>query len=140
MAEVVDNYTVCNPPPLQRTLSVTTAGKVVLDIPPKISQPSESSDGGPYDSKENLQEVLQSQVGRSRFPRDLEDTLEASLAAVVRTTGMQLKVLGEVRHHMQRHKKLVAEASRSEEHRQALEGLQNAVESMRKAMSNFRQI
>ncbi|KAL2542672.1 hypothetical protein Adt_03650 [Abeliophyllum distichum] len=44
---------------------------------------------------------------------DLEDTLEASLATVVRSTGMQLKVLEEVRQHMQPHKKLVAEASKS---------------------------
>ncbi|KAL2465696.1 hypothetical protein Adt_41547 [Abeliophyllum distichum] len=155
-AEVVDNYTVCSPLPLQRTLSVIAAGEVVLDIPPKVFQPSVISDRGPYDSKRKLRELIgplgarilddalwnllfypsmEAQAFKKYFsPRwedlafhgDLEDTLEASLATMVRTTGMHLKVLGEVRQHMQRHKKLVAKASNSKEHRQALEGLQAA--------------
>ncbi|KAL2471645.1 hypothetical protein Adt_39781 [Abeliophyllum distichum] len=43
---------------------------------------------------------------------------------------MQLKVLDEFRTRMQEHKKLVAEASKSDKkHRQALEGLQSIVDS-----------
>ncbi|KAL2461901.1 hypothetical protein Adt_45321 [Abeliophyllum distichum] len=123
----MDNYTVCNPPHLQQMLSVIAVGKIELKILPKFSQPLESSDGGPYDSKKKLRELIrlpgarilddviqnlsfypsmETQAFKKYFsPRwkdlafhgDLEDTLEASLAAVVRTTGIQLKVLGEVR-------------------------------------------
>ncbi|KAL2542868.1 hypothetical protein Adt_03846 [Abeliophyllum distichum] len=72
--EVMDNYTVCSPPPLQRMLSITDAGEIVLEISPKLHQSSEDSDGRPYDSKRKLreligplwgiglQEILQSQV------------------------------------------------------------------------------
>ncbi|KAL2542800.1 Uncharacterized protein Adt_03778 [Abeliophyllum distichum] len=63
---------------------------------------------------------------------ELEDMLEAGLAAAVRTTSLQMKVLGEFRTRMEEHKKLVAEASKSDkEHQQALEGLQTVVDSMR---------
>ncbi|KAL2526478.1 hypothetical protein Adt_11532 [Abeliophyllum distichum] len=158
--EVVDNYAVCSPPPLQRTLSVTTAGEVVLDIPPKVPQSSERSDGGSYDSKRKLKELIGPlgaripddavrnlpfypamvvQAFKKYFnPRwedlasygDLEDALEASLVAAVRTTEMQLKVLGEFRLQMQRHKKLAADASMLEEYKQAIKRLQVVVESM----------
>ncbi|KAL2497971.1 hypothetical protein Adt_23521 [Abeliophyllum distichum] len=57
--------------------------------------------------------------------------VKASLAAAVRITGMQLKVLGEFRLQMQRHKKLFADTSKSEEYKQAMEGLQVTVESIR---------
>ncbi|KAL2492132.1 hypothetical protein Adt_27760 [Abeliophyllum distichum] len=52
--------------------------------------------------------------------RELEDVLEAGLTATVRTTSLQLKVLGKFQTRMQ-------------EHQQALEGLQPAVDSMRMA-------
>ncbi|KAL2481651.1 Uncharacterized protein Adt_34617 [Abeliophyllum distichum] len=124
-ADVVANYTIFNPPPFQRTLSVTATGDVVLDIPPKVFQPSGSSNGGSYDSKRKLRELIgppgakilddalrnvlfYPSMGAQDFkkyfsPRwedlashgDLEDILEASLVTTVRTTGMQLKVLGE---------------------------------------------
>ncbi|KAL2481182.1 hypothetical protein Adt_34148 [Abeliophyllum distichum] len=58
VVKVVDNYAVCSPPHLQRTLSVTAAGEVVLDIPPKVPQSSERSDGGSYDSKRKLKELI----------------------------------------------------------------------------------
>ncbi|KAL2498375.1 hypothetical protein Adt_23925 [Abeliophyllum distichum] len=139
---------------------------IVLDVdgcfgnPPKLSQPSGGSDGGPYDSKRKLKELIKPPEARIpddvlrnlpfylsmgaqifkkyfspkwedlTFHRDLEDVPEASLAVAVRRTGMQLKVLEEVRQQMQRHKKLVAEALKSKEYKQALEGLQAAVESM----------
>ncbi|KAL2526842.1 hypothetical protein Adt_11896 [Abeliophyllum distichum] len=103
--------------------------------------------GGPYDSKRKLKELIgppgarilddvlrnlhfYPSMGSQAFKKyfspkwedlafhgDLEDALEASLAAVVRTIGMQLKVLEELRQWMQRRKKLVAESSKSEEHK-----------------------
>ncbi|KAL2505139.1 hypothetical protein Adt_20760 [Abeliophyllum distichum] len=63
--------------------------------------------------------------------RDMEDVLEAGLATAVRVTHLQLKVLEKFRTHIQEHKKLVAEASKSyKEHQQALEGLQATVDSL----------
>ncbi|KAL2471910.1 hypothetical protein Adt_40046 [Abeliophyllum distichum] len=43
VVEIVDNYVVCNPPLLQRTLSVTPAREVILDAPPHKPQPSGGS-------------------------------------------------------------------------------------------------
>ncbi|KAL2497716.1 hypothetical protein Adt_23266 [Abeliophyllum distichum] len=151
----------CSLLPLQRTLPVTAAGEVILDIPPKVPQSSGGPDGGPYDSKRKSKELIGPHgamipddavnnlpfyptMGAQAFkkyfsPRwedlashgDFEDALEASLATAVRTTGMQLKVLGEFRFQMQWHKKLAADASKSEEYKKAMEGLQVAIESMR---------
>ncbi|KAL2510899.1 hypothetical protein Adt_16499 [Abeliophyllum distichum] len=56
--EVVDNYIVCSQPPLQRTLSVTAVGEVVLDLLPKVHQSSGGFDGGPYDLKRKLRELI----------------------------------------------------------------------------------
>ncbi|KAL2512837.1 hypothetical protein Adt_18437 [Abeliophyllum distichum] len=156
-----DDVAAYNPPPLQRTLSVTATGEVVLDAPPKLPQFVEGSEGGAYDSKRKLRELIgppgvkipndvvcdllfYPAMGAQAFKKyfspkwedfasngDLEDALEASLAVAVRTTGMQLKVLGEFRLQMQRHKKFVAEASKFEKHKQALDSLQVAVDSMR---------
>ncbi|KAL2475733.1 hypothetical protein Adt_36469 [Abeliophyllum distichum] len=65
---------------------------------------------------------------------ELEDVLEASLASVIRASVMQMKVLGEFRTRMHEQRKLIAEASKSDkEHRQALEGLQAALDSTRTA-------
>ncbi|KAL2517015.1 putative abhydrolase domain-containing protein [Abeliophyllum distichum] len=45
---------------------------------------------------------------------ELEDVLEASLASAIRASAMQLKVLGEFRTRMQEQRKLIAEASKSD--------------------------
>ncbi|KAL2518812.1 hypothetical protein Adt_15059 [Abeliophyllum distichum] len=125
-----DDLTACNLPLLQRTLSVTATGKVVLDAPPKLPQSVDDSEGGVYDSKIKLRELIgppgaripddvvrdlsfYPAMGAQAFKKyfnpkwedfasngDLEDTLEASLAEAVRTTGMQLKVLCEFRLQM----------------------------------------
>ncbi|KAL2460681.1 hypothetical protein Adt_44101 [Abeliophyllum distichum] len=109
---------------------MTPTGEVVLDHPPKALQSSGGSDGGPYDLKRKLRELIgppgpriSDDVVRD-FPfypamvaqalkkyfspiwkdfsahGDLEDALEASLVAAVRTTMMQLKVLREFRQLM----------------------------------------
>ncbi|KAL2486135.1 hypothetical protein Adt_30891 [Abeliophyllum distichum] len=56
--ELVDNYTVCVPQPLQRTLSVNPSGEVVLDSPPWVDPVSGSSGVGPFDSKKKLRELI----------------------------------------------------------------------------------
>ncbi|KAL2454069.1 hypothetical protein Adt_48430 [Abeliophyllum distichum] len=56
--EVVDNYTVYSQPPLQQTLSVTATGEVNLDLLPKVPQSSGGSDGGLYDLKRKLRELI----------------------------------------------------------------------------------
>ncbi|KAL2485127.1 Uncharacterized protein Adt_29883 [Abeliophyllum distichum] len=162
--ELVDNYTVCAPQPFQRTLSVNPSGEVVLDSPPRADLVSGGSGVVPFDSKKKLRELIgppRSRISDDTlrnvpfFPSmeaqdvkkyltpkweefashgELEDVLEASLATAVRVTSLQMKVLGEFRTCMQEHKKLVAEASKSEkEPQQSLEGLQVAVDSMRTA-------
>ncbi|KAL2475076.1 hypothetical protein Adt_35812 [Abeliophyllum distichum] len=66
--------------------------------------------------------------------RELEDVLEASLASAIRASAMQMKVLGEFRTRMQKQRKLVAQASKADkEHKQALEGLQAALDSAQTA-------
>ncbi|KAL2456621.1 hypothetical protein Adt_46715 [Abeliophyllum distichum] len=61
---------------------------------------------------------------------ELEDVLETSLTSGIRASTMQLKVLGEFRTRMQEQRELSAAASKSDkEHRQALEGLQAALDS-----------
>ncbi|KAL2470235.1 hypothetical protein Adt_38371 [Abeliophyllum distichum] len=157
----MDNYAFCGVPPLQRTLSVNPSGKVVLDSPPQVTQNPGSLAGGPYDSRKKLRELIGNAGSRMPddalqnvpfYPSmgaqalkkyftpkwkefashgDLEDVLVAGLATAIRASAMQLKVLGEFRTRMQEHKKLVAEALKSnKEHSQALEGLQAAVDSM----------
>ncbi|KAL2532567.1 Uncharacterized protein Adt_05918 [Abeliophyllum distichum] len=157
-----DDLTAYNLPPLQQTLSVTATGEVVLDAPPKVPQSACGSEEGAYDSKRKLRELIgpmgqvpddavcilsfyptmEAQAFKKYFsPKwedfasngDLEDALEASLAAAVKTTGMQLNVLDGFKLQTQRHKKLVVEASKSEEHKQTLDGLQATVDSIRTA-------
>ncbi|KAL2474710.1 Uncharacterized protein Adt_35446 [Abeliophyllum distichum] len=63
---------------------------------------------------------------------ELEDVLEASLALTIRASAMQMNVLGEFKTRMQEQRKLVAQASKAnKEHKQALEGLQAALDSTR---------
>ncbi|KAL2498060.1 hypothetical protein Adt_23610 [Abeliophyllum distichum] len=65
---------------------------------------------------------------------DLEDVLEASLASAIRASAMQMKVLGEFRTRMQEQRRLRTAVSKSDkEHKQALEGLQAALDSVRMA-------
>ncbi|KAL2466613.1 Uncharacterized protein Adt_42464 [Abeliophyllum distichum] len=53
----VDN-TVCGASPLQRTLVVNPSGEVVLEGPSRPTPTPESRDGGPFDSKRRLQELI----------------------------------------------------------------------------------
>ncbi|KAL2474772.1 Uncharacterized protein Adt_35508 [Abeliophyllum distichum] len=65
---------------------------------------------------------------------DLENVLEANLASTIRASATQMKVLGEFRTRMQEQRRLSAAASKSDkEHKQALEGLQAALDSARMA-------
>ncbi|KAL2472295.1 Uncharacterized protein Adt_40431 [Abeliophyllum distichum] len=54
----VDVDTVCDAPPLQRTLAVNTSGEVVLEGPSRPTLTPGSGDGGPFDSKRRLRELI----------------------------------------------------------------------------------
>ncbi|KAL2467184.1 Uncharacterized protein Adt_43035 [Abeliophyllum distichum] len=162
--EIVDDYAMCSDPPLQRTLAVNTSGEVVLEDPPRLSQKPGGTEGGPYEFKRRLRELIGApgaripddvlrnvpfyhsmgaQAVKKYFtPKweefsshgDLEDVLEASLASAIRASAMQMKVLGEFRTQMQEQRRLSVAASKSDkEHKQALEGLQAALDSARMA-------
>ncbi|KAL2466104.1 hypothetical protein Adt_41955 [Abeliophyllum distichum] len=165
--ELVDNYVVCAPQPLQRTLSVNPSREVVLDIPPRVDPVSGGPEVGPFDSRKKLRVLIGPPESRifddtlkniSFFPSmraqaikkyftpkweefashgEPEDVLEAGLAAAVRATNLQLKVLREFWTCMQEHKKLVAKASKSDkEHQQALkEALETANKEKRHLQS-----
>ncbi|KAL2492564.1 hypothetical protein Adt_28192 [Abeliophyllum distichum] len=122
--EVVDNYTICGVPPLQRTITVNPSGEVVLESPSQATQNPESSVGGPYDSWKKLRELIgapgpripddalqnmpfyptiEAQAMKKYFtPRweefashgDLDNVVEVGLAAAIRASRIQLKVLG----------------------------------------------
>ncbi|KAL2497081.1 putative abhydrolase domain-containing protein [Abeliophyllum distichum] len=134
----VDVDTVCGVPPLQRTLAVNPSGEVVLEGPSRPTLNPGSGDGGPFDSKRRLRELIGApgvripddvlrnvpfypsmgaQAVKKYFtPKweefsshgELEDVLEASLASTIRASAMQMKVLGEFRTRMQEQRKLVA--------------------------------
>ncbi|KAL2480241.1 Uncharacterized protein Adt_33207 [Abeliophyllum distichum] len=57
--ELVDNYTVCAPQPLQRTLSVNPSGEVVFDSPLRTDPISRGSGFGPFDSRKKLRELIE---------------------------------------------------------------------------------
>ncbi|KAL2539503.1 hypothetical protein Adt_00481 [Abeliophyllum distichum] len=128
--------------------------------PPRLSQKPSGTEGGLYESKRRLWELIGApgaripddvlrnvpfypsmgaQAVKKYFtPKweefsshgDLEDVLEASLASAIRASAMQMKVLGEFRIRMQEQRRLSATASKSDkEHKQALEGLQVALDS-----------
>ncbi|KAL2518950.1 hypothetical protein Adt_15197 [Abeliophyllum distichum] len=157
-----------NAPPLQKTLALNTSEEVVLEGPTKLSQKSGGTEGGSYESKRLLMELIGAHGARipddvlrnvpfylsmgaqamkkyfapkwKEFSShgDLEDVLEASLASVIRASAMQMKVLGEFRTCMQEQRKLSVEASKSDkEHRQALEGLQAALDSSQGGCRGF---
>ncbi|KAL2491504.1 putative abhydrolase domain-containing protein [Abeliophyllum distichum] len=119
--EVVDNYTVCAPQPLQRTLSVNHSGEVVLDSPLRVDPVSRGSGVGLFDSRKKLKELIGPPGSRISdytlknvpfFPsmgaqtvkkyftpkweefatlEELEDMLEAGLTAAVRAMSLQIK-------------------------------------------------
>ncbi|KAL2461800.1 Uncharacterized protein Adt_45220 [Abeliophyllum distichum] len=122
--ELVDNYIVCAPQPFQRTLSVNPSGEVVLDSPSQADPVSGGSGVGPFDSRKKLRELIEPPGSRISddtlrnvpfFPSigaqavkkyltpkweefashgEREDVLEAGLAAAIRVTSLQMKVLG----------------------------------------------
>ncbi|KAL2524629.1 hypothetical protein Adt_09683 [Abeliophyllum distichum] len=110
--ELVHNYTVCAPQPFQRTLSVNLSGEVVLDSPPRADPMGAQA----------VKKYFTPKWEEFASHGELEDVLEAGLAVAVRAKSLQMKVLEEFQTRMQEHKKLVAEASKSDkEHQQALE-------------------
>ncbi|KAL2491359.1 Uncharacterized protein Adt_26987 [Abeliophyllum distichum] len=160
--EIADLPTASSVPPLQRTLAVNTAGKVILEGPPKSTPAPESGSGGPYDSKRRLRELIGS--SGARIPDDslqnvpfypsmgaqavkyyftpkweefsshgeLEDVLEASMASAIRASTLQMKVLGEFRTRMREQKKLVAQSSKADKEHQ------QAIEGLKAALESAR--
>ncbi|KAL2512214.1 Plus3 domain-containing protein [Abeliophyllum distichum] len=55
---IADPYVACSVPPLQRTLTVNTSGDVVLEGPSKSTPTLEGGNGGSYDSKRRLREMI----------------------------------------------------------------------------------
>ncbi|KAL2493453.1 Uncharacterized protein Adt_29081 [Abeliophyllum distichum] len=148
VVEIADPPTSISVPPLQRTLTVNTAGEVVLEGPSKPTPTPEGETGGAYDSRRRLRELIWApgaripddalrsvpfypSMGAQAFKKyftpkweefsshgELEDVLEASLASAIRASAMQMKVLGEFRNRMQEHKRRVAEASKADKEHQ----------------------
>ncbi|KAL2498328.1 Uncharacterized protein Adt_23878 [Abeliophyllum distichum] len=142
--EIADPPTTISVPPLQRTLTVNTAGEVVLEGPSKSTPTPEGETGGSYESRRRLRELIgapgaripddalrsvpfYSSMGAQAFKKyftpkweefsshgELEDVLEASLASAIRASAMQIKVLGEFRNRMQEQKRRVAETSKAD--------------------------
>ncbi|KAL2499337.1 Uncharacterized protein Adt_24887 [Abeliophyllum distichum] len=142
--------------------AVNTAGKVILEGPPKSTPAPESGSGGPYDSKRRLRELIGS--SGTKIPDDLlqkvpfypsmgaqavkcyftpkweefsshgelEDVLEASLASAIRASTLQMKVLGEFRTRMREQKKLIAQSSRADKEHQ------QALEGLKAALESAR--
>ncbi|KAL2461167.1 putative abhydrolase domain-containing protein [Abeliophyllum distichum] len=162
VVEVADLYTACSVPPLQRTLAVNTSGEVVLEGPSKSTPTPEGGNGGPYDSKRRLRELIGAsglrilddslrnvpffpamgaQAVKKYFTpkweefsshRELEDVLEASLASAIRASAMQMKVLGEFRTRMQEQRRLVAQASKAGKEHE------QAIEGLKTALDSAR--
>ncbi|KAL2517247.1 hypothetical protein Adt_13494 [Abeliophyllum distichum] len=155
MAEVEDSGAPEGEAPLKRKMNGGASS------PPRVDPVFGGLGVGPFDSKKKLRELigpLGSRISDDTlknipfFPSmgaqavkkyftpkweefashgNLEDVLKVGLAAAIRATSLQMKVLMEFRTCMHEHKKLVAEASKSDkEHQQALEGLQATMDSM----------
>ncbi|KAL2505664.1 Uncharacterized protein Adt_21285 [Abeliophyllum distichum] len=148
VVEIADPPTTTSIPHLQRTLTVNTAGEVVLEGPSKSTPTSEGETGGSYESRRRLRELIGApgaripddalrsvpfypSMGAQAFKKyftpkweefsshgELEDVLEASLASAIRASAMQMKVLGEFRNRMQEQKRRVAEASKADKEHQ----------------------
>ncbi|KAL2504376.1 Uncharacterized protein Adt_19997 [Abeliophyllum distichum] len=157
----VDN-TVGGVPPLQRTLAVNKSGEVVLEGPSRPSPAPGSGEGGPFDSKRRLRELIGSsgakipddslqnvpfypsmgaQAVKYYFTpkweefsshREVEDVLEASLASAIRASTLQMKVLGEFRIRMREQKKLTAQSSKADKEHQ------QAIEGLKPALESAR--
>ncbi|KAL2461994.1 Uncharacterized protein Adt_45414 [Abeliophyllum distichum] len=162
VVEIANLYTACTVPPLQRMLTVNTSSEVVLEGPSKSTPTPEGGNGGPYDSKRRLRELIGGPGVRipddslrnvSFYPsmgaqavkkyfnpkweefsshRELEDVLEARLASVIRASTLQMKVLGEFRTRMQEQRKLVAQASKADKEHQ------QAMEGLKAALESAR--
>ncbi|KAL2504672.1 Uncharacterized protein Adt_20293 [Abeliophyllum distichum] len=145
-----------------KTLAVNPSGEVVLEGPSRPTLTPGSGDGGPFDSKRRLRELIGApgvripddvlrnvpfypsmgaQAVKKYFTpkweefsshRELEDVLEASLASAIRASAMQMKVLGEFRTRMQEQRKLVAQASRADKEHQ------QALEGLKAALESAR--
>ncbi|KAL2481219.1 putative abhydrolase domain-containing protein [Abeliophyllum distichum] len=154
--------TVGGMPPLQRTLAVNKSGEVVLEGPSRPSQAPGSGEGGPFDSKRRLRELIGS--SGAKIPDDslqsvpfypsmgaqavkyyftpkweefashgeVEDVLEASLASAIRASTLQMKVLGEFRIRMREQKKLAAQSSKADKEHQ------QAIEGLKAAFESAR--
>ncbi|KAL2485105.1 Plus3 domain-containing protein [Abeliophyllum distichum] len=157
----VDN-TMGGAPPLQRTLAVNKSGEVVLEGPSRPAPAPGSGEGGPFDSKRRLRELIGS--SGARIPDDslqnvpfypsmgaqavkyyftpkweefsshgeVEDVLEASLASAIRASTLQMKVLGEFRIRMREQKKLAAQSSKADKEHQ------QAIEGLKAALESAR--
>ncbi|KAL2492793.1 Uncharacterized protein Adt_28421 [Abeliophyllum distichum] len=160
--EIADPPTACSVPPLQRTLAVNTSGEVVLEGPSKSTPTPEGGNGGPYDSKRRLSELIGApgvrisdeqlrnvpsypamgaQAVKKYFTpkweefsshEKLEDVLEASLASAIRASTLQMKVLGEFRTRMQEQRRLVARASKADKEHE------QAIEGLKAALDSAR--
>ncbi|KAL2487225.1 Uncharacterized protein Adt_31981 [Abeliophyllum distichum] len=133
VVEIADPPTTTSVPPLQRTLTVNTAGEVVLEGASGARIPDDALRSVPFYPSMGAQAFKKYFTPKwEEFSShgELEDVLEASLASAIRASAMQMKVLGEFRNRMQEQKRRVAEASKADkEHQQALEGLKAALES-----------
>ncbi|KAL2497028.1 Plus3 domain-containing protein [Abeliophyllum distichum] len=157
--EIVDP---CSVLPFQRTLTINTSGEVVLDGSSKSAPTLEGGNGGPYDSKRRLREMIGApgvripddtlrnlpfypsmgaQAVKKYFtPKweefcshgELEDALEASLALAIRASAMQMKVLGEFRTRMQEQRRLAAQASKADKEHE------HAMEGLKVALDSAR--
>ncbi|KAL2474673.1 hypothetical protein Adt_35409 [Abeliophyllum distichum] len=134
--EVVDTYATCSVPPSRGHWLLIPRGRELIGAPDARI---------PDDALRNLSfyPSMGAQAVKKYFTpkwveisshEELEDVLEASLALAIKASAMQMKVLGEFRTRMQEQRKLVAQASKADnEHKQALEGLQAALDSARTA-------
>ncbi|KAL2497221.1 putative abhydrolase domain-containing protein [Abeliophyllum distichum] len=162
VVEIANPYPACTVPPLQRTMTVNTSGEVVLEGPSKSTPTPEGGNGGPYDSKRRLREMIGgpgvripddslrnvpfypsmgAQAVKKYFtPKweefsshgELEDVLEASLASAIRASTLQMKVLGEFRTRMQEQRRLAAQASKADKEHQ------QALEGLKAALESAR--
>ncbi|KAL2499538.1 Uncharacterized protein Adt_25088 [Abeliophyllum distichum] len=130
--DIVDTYATCSIPPSRgRWLLICRGRGSRCDDSRRC--PSEST-LLPFHVRPGREKYFTPKWEEFSSHGELEDVLKASLASAIRASAMQMKVLGEFRTRMQEQRKLVAQASKSdEEHKQALEGLQAALDSAQTA-------
>ncbi|KAL2517261.1 hypothetical protein Adt_13508 [Abeliophyllum distichum] len=161
MAEVEDSGAPEGEAPLKRKRNGGASS------PPRVDPVFGGLGVGPFDSKKKLRELIRPLGSRISddtlknipfFPSmgaqavkkyftpkweefashgNLEDVLKVGLAAAIRATSLQMKVLMEFRTCMHEHKKLVADASKSDkEHQQALEEALEAVNKEKRCLQS----